>query len=74
LARELQEQLNGLGNGSGVAAAPPTSTTIPATNGVATPPKPVVPAAAAPPKPQISAHEENMKKLSSMNSDFFSGL
>jgi len=73
LARELQEQLNGLGNGNGVAAAAPTSTTIPAaTNGMASPPKPVVPA--APPKPQISAHEENMKKLSSMNSDFFSGL
>ena len=72
LARELQEQLNGLGNGNGVAAAAPTSTTIPATNGVASPPKSVVPA--APPKPQISAHEENMKKLSSMNSDFFSGL
>jgi len=73
LARELQEQLNGLGNGNGVAAATPTSTTIPAaSNGVASQPKPAVPA--APPKPQISAHEENMKKLSSMNSDFFSGL
>ena len=73
LARELQEQLNGLGNGNDRVAAAPKSTTIPAaTNGVASPPKPVVPA--APPKPQISAHEENMKKLSSMNSDFFSGL
>ena len=75
LARELQEQLNGLGNGNEVAAAAPKSTTIPAINGVTSQSKPpVVPAAAAPPKPQVSAHEENMKKLSSMNSDFFSGL
>ena len=78
LARELQEQLNGLGNGNGGAAvangrgqptATPTSTPA---SGVVKPPAAV--AAAAPPKPQVSAHEENLKKLSSMNSDFFSGL
>ena len=77
MARELQEQLNGLGNGtssngggtpasgaaSGVQPATPTSTPA---NGPAT--------AAAAPKPKVSAMEENMKKLSSMNSDFFSGL
>jgi len=74
LARQLQEQLNGLGNGnasgnsSGVAtpaavAGPATPTSTPAGGVFAT---------AA--QPKASGHAENMKKLSAMNSDFFSGM
>ena len=74
LARELQEQLNGLGNNGGDAgsgAATPGTPGVPATpeNTPA-----VVPMKAEPPKKQMSSHEENMKKLSAMNSDFFSGM
>eukprot|EP00584_Thalassiosira_punctigera_P009749 CAMPEP_0172527702 /NCGR_PEP_ID=MMETSP1067-20121228/2323_1 /TAXON_ID=265564 ORGANISM="Thalassiosira punctigera, Strain Tpunct2005C2" /NCGR_SAMPLE_ID=MMETSP1067 /ASSEMBLY_ACC=CAM_ASM_000444 /LENGTH=396 /DNA_ID=CAMNT_0013311495 /DNA_START=331 /DNA_END=1521 /DNA_ORIENTATION=+ len=74
LARELQAQLNGLGDGGsdGVAtpsaapaATPLTPTSTPA-SGV------VVSNGSA--KPKASAMEENMKKLSAMNSDFFSGM
>jgi hypothetical protein len=62
LAKELQDQLNGLGNAIPVVAAQSEPiTTLPV----------VPPKVASPPK---SAHEENMKKLSSMNSDFFSGF
>jgi hypothetical protein len=60
LAKELQDRLNGLGTPVVVAQSEPI-TTLPA----------VPPKVASPPK---SAHEENMKKLSSMNSDFFSGF
>lgn len=64
LARELQERLDGLG-GVGPNAV---------VEAIAERPPSVVAAAAttngAAPK---SAHEENLKKLSSMNSDFFSG-
>lgn len=60
LAKELQDQLNGLGTPVVVARSEPI-TTLPV----------VPPKVASPPK---SAHEENMKKLSSMNSDFFSGF
>jgi len=74
LARELQEQLNGLGgdgaNSNGGAAThaaetePATPTSTPASgivsNGV--------------PKAKANAMEENMKKLSAMNNDFFSGM
>jgi len=81
LARELQEQLNGLGNGGGGAEASASSN-----GGVATPETGAQPATptstpasgfvsnGAPPKPKMSAMEENMKKLSAMNSDFFSGM
>ena len=67
LARELQDQLNGLGGPivvDAVVEQPTLAATL--TNG-ATPAS----AVAASPK---SAHEENLKKLSSMNSDFFSGF
>lgn len=67
LARELQDQLNGLGNGMAApvaAAAPVTPASTPA-KGVAS---------NGPSKPNASAMEENMKKLSAMNSDFFSGM
>lgn len=77
LARELEAQLNGLGNGSneGTAAATTTTSVEPATP-TSTPANGIVAPAAAveQPKPKVSAMEENMKKLSSMNSDFFSGL
>mmetsp|Transcript_22515 Transcript_22515/g.34313 ORF Transcript_22515/g.34313 Transcript_22515/m.34313 type:complete len:388 (-) Transcript_22515:72-1235(-) len=66
LARELQNQLNGLGNGG--TNGSPTSTAVP----VAV--EPVKPVVKSPPKPKVSAHQENMMKLSSMNSDFFSGM
>ena len=71
-ARELQEQLNGLGNGNGGVVA--NGRGQPAATPTSTPAGGVVKPPAAPPKPQVSAHEENLKKLSSMNSDFFSGL
>lgn len=82
LARELQEQLNGLGNGDNNAAAAAASTNggaAPAMNGTepATPtPTPAsgIIASSAAPKPKVNAHEANMKKLSAMNSDFFSGM
>lgn len=62
LAKELQDQLNGLGSAIPVVAAQSEPiTTLPV----------VPPKVTSPPK---SAHEENMKKLSSMNSDFFSGF
>ena len=74
LARELQDQLNGLGRDEGEngnRGAPE-----PATEG-----KPAVPAAAngiklngGPPKPKTSSMADNMKKLSAMNNDFFSGM
>jgi len=79
LARELQEQLNGLGNGSSGAgssangsgaASPAMATATPAS----TPASLGVAMKKEPPKPQGSAHEQNMKKLSAMNSDFFSGM
>jgi hypothetical protein len=65
LARELQDQLNGLA----VAVQPTLEATAPA-NSVAQAPTPAAAVAASP----RSAHEDNMKKLSSMNSDFFSGF
>jgi hypothetical protein len=73
LTSELQDKLNGLGGGGlsavadAVAVQPTLAATAPA-NSVAQ--APVVVAAASP----RSAHEENLKKLSSMNSDFFSGF
>lgn len=60
LAKELQDQLNGLGSAP-VVVAQSEPITLPV----------VPPKVASPPK---SVHEENMKKLSSMNSDFFSGF
>ena len=64
LAKQLQEELNGLGGESvDEKAMPPTPTSTPASGIVANPSK-----------PKISAHEENMMKLSAMNSDFFSGM
>jgi hypothetical protein len=75
LARELQEKFDNLGT---------TTNNSNSTNGgimatvAAVPESSVgqadVAAAAAPVAPKMSAMEENMKKLSSMNSDFFSGL
>jgi ADP-ribosylation factor GTPase-activating protein 2/3 len=59
LARELQEKFDGM---TTTVAAVPEMTAAP------------VVAPAAPAAPKMSAMEENMKKLSSMNSDFFSGL
>jgi hypothetical protein len=67
LARELQDRLDGLGGGGpnadvvvvdAVAERPPSVVAATATTNGAAP---------------KSAHEENLKKLSSMNSDFFSG-
>lgn len=69
LAKQLQDELNGLG-GAGAGqeaengkAVPPTPTSTPASGVVVNPPK-----------PKLSAMEENMKKLSAMNSDFFDGM
>lgn len=73
LAQELQDQLNGLGGASGngdasgssggatpaAATGPPTPTSTPANGSAA--------------QPQASVMANNMKKLSAMNSDFFSG-
>ena len=74
LARELQEQLNGLGgdgaNSNGgfaapaVEAEPATPTSTPASGVVSN----------GAPKAKANAMEDNMKKLSAMNSDFFSGM
>jgi len=69
LARELQNQLNGLGNGGSNGSSTSTATPV-----AVEPVKPVVKLASGPPKPKVSAHQENMMKLSSMNSDFFSGM
>eukprot|EP00986_Skeletonema_menzelii_P000209 scaffold56_cov146-Skeletonema_menzelii.AAC.21 len=73
LAKQLQNELNGLGGASSTHAAasslaiestvPPTPTSTPASGIIA-----------QPPKPKMSAMEENMAKLSALNDDFFSGL
>ena len=72
LAQKLQMELNGLGeanqnvNGDGSVvekAIPPTPSSTPASELVFNPTK-----------PKMSAMEENMAKLSAMNSDFFSGM
>jgi len=59
LAKELSEQLNGVGTNNGIAHAAPA---LP------------VSIKAEPPKPKISAMEQSMRKLNAMNSDFFSGV
>ncbi len=69
LARQLQNELNGLGRQATASPAketsmPPTPTSTPA-SGIVAP---------QPPKPKMSAMEESMAKLSAMNDDFFSGL
>lgn len=78
LARELQEQLNGLGNGSSVNGTNGSGAATPAVGtGPATPnstPASGVTMKKEPPKPKVNAHQENMNKLSAMNSDFFSGM
>mmetsp|Transcript_26348 Transcript_26348/g.52941 ORF Transcript_26348/g.52941 Transcript_26348/m.52941 type:complete len:402 (+) Transcript_26348:174-1379(+) len=69
LAKQLQDELNGLdGAGAGQEAEngksdPPTPTSTPSSGVVDNPPM-----------PKLSAMEENMKKLSAMNSDFFDGM
>jgi ADP-ribosylation factor GTPase-activating protein 2/3 len=75
LAKQLQDELNGLGGASsatissasslagGQVGVPATPTSTPASG-----------LPAEPPKPKVSAMEENMAKLSAMNNDFFSGL
>lgn len=75
LARELQDQLNGLGGGGGADASAATTPagTEPATP-TSTPANGVTAKKAEPPKPKVSAHQQNMNKLSAMNSDFFSGM
>lgn len=67
LAQKLQDEMNGLSvsNGASAAPVPPTPTSTPA-SGVVTAPEPS--------KPKMSVMEENMAKLSAMNSDFFSGM
>ena len=67
LARELQDQLNGLA----VAVQPTLEATAPANSVAQAPAAAAAAVVAASPR---SAHEDNMKKLSSMNSDFFSGF
>lgn len=62
LARELQEKFDGM------------TTTVAAVPEVVAAPAVVAAVPVAPAAPKMSAMEENMKKLSSMNSDFFSGL
>lgn len=62
MAQRLQDEMNGLNVSNGAAAAvnvAPVPTPVPAPE---------------PPKPKMSAMEENMAKLSAMNSDFFSGM
>ena len=76
LAKQLQDELNGLG---GTATATQATASVSSlANGTAVPPTPTsTPASgfpAEPPKPKMSAMEENMAKLSAMNDDFFSGL
>lgn len=63
MAQKLQDEMNGLNVSNGSAPVPATPTSTPA-SGVAV----------EPPKPKMSAMEENMAKLSAMNSDFFSGM
>merc|ERR1712194_15757 len=70
LARELQDQLNGLGgdgeaNGNGGAPAPAVETK-PAASGFRT--------NGGPTKPKASSMADSMAKLSTMNDDFFSGM
>ncbi|KAL3808663.1 hypothetical protein ACHAXA_001235 [Cyclostephanos tholiformis] len=68
LARELQDRLNGLGGGG-------TTGHVAVVDAVAErQPKAVAATAATNGAATKSAHEENLKKLSSMNSDFFSGF
>lgn len=80
LARELQEQLNGLGNG-GEAAASSNGTSgaaTPASRGEEPATPTPTPASGTmktePPAPKVSKMEENMNKLIHGNSDFFSGM
>ena len=63
LAQKLQDEMNGIEISSAIS---PTLHSAPVIQVVATP--------AEPPKPKLSAMEENMAKLSAMNSDFFSGM
>jgi len=77
LAKQLQNELNGLGGATSTQAAAMSSSSSLA-NETAVPPTPTsTPASGVivqPPKPKMSAMEENMAKLSAMNDDFFSGL
>ena len=68
LAKQLQNELNGLG---GASSTPAQETTVPPTP-TSTPASGII--AQQPPKPKMTAMEENMAKLSAMNDDFFSGL
>ena len=65
MAQKLQDEMNGLNVSNGSTHVPATPTSTPA-SGIAV--------AAEPPKAKMSAMEENMAKLSAMNSDFFSGM
>lgn len=69
LARELQEKFDNLGTDTNNGM-----TTVVAVPEIVAPAPSSEAAAAVPAAPKMSAMEENMKKLSSMNSDFFSGL
>jgi len=71
LARQLQNELNGLGGQATTSSSPAKDTSLPPTP-TSTPASGIV--APQPPKPKMSAMEENMAKLSAMNDDFFSGL
>ena len=73
LARELQEKFDNLETNNGSGGGLGSTTTVVATSEVAAAAVAAQPPASAA-APQISAMEKNMKKLSSMNSDFFSGL
>lgn len=74
LARELQDQLNGLGDNGGAnsngGAPAPAAETKPATHAVAN----GIRANGGAPKPKASVMADSMKKLSAMNDDFFSGM
>jgi hypothetical protein len=69
LARELQEKFDSLGTNTNHGM-----TTVAAVPEIVAPALSSEAAAAISAAPKMSAMEENMKKLSSMNSDFFSGL
>ena len=75
LAKQLQDELNGLG---GASSATISSASSLASGQVGVPATPTSTPASGlpvePPKPKVSAMEENMAKLSAMNNDFFSGL